>query len=80
MRWSLILLISLSFSLSGRELFFKNCIRCHYEGSRLPLSYLKKEYRGEYETVLELINRCPFGRGLTKEQKEAIAKFLSGLR
>ncbi len=62
----------------GRLLFENHCLRCHTEGSKKPVSYLKRKYRNNTRGVLELARRCPWSRGLSEMEIGVIAEWLSG--
>ncbi len=76
------LLFSLALaSASEGELIFKNsCQRCHLEGSKKPLSYLKQKYKGKPEAVMELARNCPWGKGLSQMEIELVSRWLAGLQ
>ncbi len=61
----------------GRLLFENHCIRCHAEGSKKPLSLLRKKYRGNPSGVVDLAKRCPWGRGLSDMEIKVIADWLT---
>jgi len=64
----------------GQILFEKNCLKCHGENSRKPLSYLKKEYRGKPDEIKYLAQRCPWARGLSEKEIDTIARWLAGVK
>jgi len=75
------LLLLFSFALAkpeGQIIFENNCLRCHQEGSKKPLSYLKKEYKGRADAVMVLAKQCPWGQGLSDMEIEIVSKWLAG--
>ncbi len=75
------LFISFSYGKSeGQKLFEQNCLRCHGENSRKPLSYLKRTYKGKPEEIKELAKQCPWGRHLSEEEIDLISKWLAGIK
>lgn len=62
----------------GQIIFENSCLRCHQEGSKKPLSYLKKEYKGRADAVMVLAKQCPWGRNLSDMEIEIVSKWLAG--
>ncbi len=76
-----LLLIQLGFSKpEGQILFEENCLKCHGENSRKPLSYLKREYKGKPDEIKELAKRCPWARNLSDKEIDIISKWLAGVK
>ncbi len=79
----LFLLVSIGVSFAkpeGQKLFEANCLKCHGENSRKPLSYLKKQYKGKPEEVKELSKQCPWGRHLSEKEIDLISRWLAGVK
>ncbi len=74
----LLLLPALSLA-EGRDLYEHHCIRCHREDSAKPTEFLKAKFRGKPEAIVELSERCPWGRNLSRMEIEIIAEWLSGV-
>lgn len=49
----------------GQVVFENSCQRCHTEGSKKPLSYLREKYKGKPEAITQMAKVCPWGKGLS---------------
>ncbi|MEZ0360352.1 MAG: cytochrome c [Hydrogenobacter sp.] len=75
----IVLFLSYAFAVpEGQMIFENNCLRCHQEGSKKPLSYLKKEYKGRSDAVMILAKQCPWGRNLSDMEIEIVSKWIAG--
>ncbi|WP_340690468.1 cytochrome c [Hydrogenobacter thermophilus] len=72
-------LVGFAFAVSeGQMIFENNCLRCHQEGSKKPLSYLKKEYKGRADAIMVLAKQCPWGRNLSDMEIEMVSRWIAG--
>ncbi|MFN3813859.1 MAG: c-type cytochrome [Aquificaceae bacterium] len=75
----LFLLTSLALAVpEGKVIFDNNCLRCHQEGSKKPLSYLMREYKGRADAIMVLAKQCPWGRNLSDMEIEIVSRWIAG--
>ncbi|RMH80852.1 MAG: cytochrome c [Acidobacteria bacterium] len=80
MRYLMALLLMSTFTFAkppGEVIFQNSCERCHAEGSKKPLSYLRQKYRSNPQGIMELAKVCPWGKNLSDMEIELVSRWIA---